>query len=380
MSSRGDRALRADLKPYKRRRARTWGIRGWVPIRQADGTISRRRIERSAKTSSKAEARAEAERWATYYEGRALAIRRPLTFHRAAHNYMAAGGDPSDLTDALFDRIGVMQCADIDDTIMTDLAAELFPGRTVKDADGTEKHVPAAPSYVNRHLYTPILAVLNMARRGQHCPKPAFTRPRGYGKRPPIKPPPESWFVKILPWCSRKLQALIIIMTLHGLRIAEAIERRPADLDAERGILWVPTTKGGKPAEIELAEPALAAILMIPDWAEQRWLFGTHNRRNITRDLRKACARAGLDYYAPHTLGRHAFASRLLRMGYSLKFVQEAGRWESIRIVADTYGHLEQSHVTADVRKVGQMWGRGLEPKPGAQIIPLKNQSRKRKP
>jgi len=44
---------------------------------------------------------------------------------------------------------------------------------------------------------------------------------------------------------------------------------------------------------------------------------------------------------------------RLLAEGKSLKFVQQAGGWASIQIVAETYGHLEQTHLEGALRETG---------------------------
>ena len=36
--------------------------------------------------------------------------------------------------------------------------------------------------------------------------------------------------------------------------------------------------------------------------------------------------------------------------------VKEAGRWKTIKMPAQHYGHLEQSKVDEDARKVGEEW------------------------
>jgi site-specific recombinase XerD len=62
--------------------------------------------------------------------------------------------------------------------------------------------------------------------------------------------------------------------------------------------------------------------------------------------------RAELPVMTSHQVGRHSFAARLLRQGKTLKEVQEAGGWskKSYRLLAEIYGHLEQSAVDASVR------------------------------
>jgi integrase len=70
---------------------------------------------------------------------------------------------------------------------------------------------------------------------------------------------------------------------------------------------------------------------------------------------------AGVEWYGSHALGRHSFATRLLKNGYSTKFVAQAGGWASTRMVDMVYGHLEHDPVQDEALKVGEDWlnGRG---------------------
>ena len=356
--SKRDRSVIADLEPYRRPGQKKWRVRGWVPIRQPDGSIARRRIERSVGSDRKSEAVSLCERLALHYQERALHVARPLTFARAVTNYLAAGGEARFLTAKLLLAIGVMQCADIDDSVMADLAGALYPGRS--------------PAYVNRALYTPVISVLRMAAKGKHCAVPNLTRPKM--KKVPVQIPPDDWLETLLPCTRPKLRALLLLMTLHGLRITEAIGRTPDDLDIAAGVLSIPNTKTGEAVRLEVADVILEAIAAIPDWRSQRWLFGTCVRQNIYRDLAKACERAGVPYFRPHAAGRHTFASRLLRGGKSVKFAQDAGRWKTGRLVTDTYGHLAPSDVAHEVKRLADKTGRRLL---GVDVVPIKKGQRR---
>jgi len=70
----------------------------------------------------------------------------------------------------------------------------------------------------------------------------------------------------------------------------------------------------------------------------------------INQALERAADKAGVRRLYTHSVGRHAFAARLLRQGKSLKFVQSAGGWETLEIVARHYGHLEQSDLRSAVQ------------------------------
>jgi site-specific recombinase XerD len=74
-------------------------------------------------------------------------------------------------------------------------------------------------------------------------------------------------------------------------------------------------------------------------------LFPFKSRWGLAQMVRRARKRAGLPYYRPHAIGRHAFATRLLSGGASLLDVQKAGGWKSARMVSDVYAHLAKEHV-----------------------------------
>ena len=80
-------------------------------------------------------------------------------------------------------------------------------------------------------------------------------------------------------------------------------------------------------------------------WKLPRDGFGFRTTQGVGRSLRRAHELAGLPYKSGHSIGRHGFAARWLRSGGSIKALKEAGGWEKLAIVDETYGHLEQSAV-----------------------------------
>jgi integrase len=213
----------------------------------------------------------------------------------------------------------------------------------------------ASPATQNRQIYTPVLAVLNKAARAGKCRVPVLDRPEGHDKLKPLTIPDQAWFDAVLPQCSPKLRACLMAITCHGLRIADAIERTPDDIEPEGWILHIPDTKNGEPAAIPLAEPVVEALTAY-NWREGPWLFGTHNRSNIIRAIKAACKRAGVRYFGTHAIGRHSFATRVLKAGKSVKFLKEAGRWKSPAVPMRRYGHLERSEVNDEVKEIAADW------------------------
>jgi len=97
-------------------------------------------------------------------------------------------------------------------------------------------------------------------------------------------------------------------------------------------------------------------IKSIPNWRNKQWIFGTCNRSNIARSIRKACKKAGVTSFGTHAIGRYSFATRLLHDGKSLKFLMNAGRWKTARMPMMRYGHLEQSEVNEEVNAIADRW------------------------
>lgn len=358
--------IRGKLKPVRRQKngAIYWVARGFVPVRTPEGRITRRRIERSISGDTAAARQAETDRLNRLYEERATAIERPLTFAKAYTNYVDLGYPVPIYGEAILKNIGMMQCHQIDDTVMVELTKKLFKP-------------DAKPSYINRHLYTPVMSILRKALKEK---APQLTRPKGYkDKDETIRIPNAAWFRVVFPHLSVDTQALLLFLTLHGRRLGDALGRRPSDFNPDEGTMVVDKTKTGDPLMIDLHPKVIAAILRMEGWQHRKWLFrdGPSSGSNVRKDIIVGCLKAnGYDpkmvnetggmrratrlladapiaYFSPHEIGRHSFATRMLRAGYSLQYVKDAGGWKSIEVLSRIYGHLERKEWTAGVLKVG---------------------------
>lgn len=341
----------AHLYKYHAKDGRTiyyWS--GRVPEKKADGTIVWRLVDRSTKSGTLAGAREAARKIeADYHEraGRPLQEIAEHTFADASLAYMKSGGERRYLAPIL-DLIGSRSLVEINQELVQEVVDRLKPG--------------CAPGTINRHVMTPILAVLNYGARVKMCPPPSLVRPKGHDKAPTLETPSAEWFNLILPLLSSRMRACVLIITLHGLRIAEAIERTPTDLDTNGWRLSIPDTKTGEPVMLPLSQPVIEAIKAIPGWRHQTWLFGTRHRSNIARAIRAACKQAGVRSYGTHCIGRHAFSARVLSKGKSVKFLMSAGRWKSAKMPMMRYGHMERSEVNEEVNSMASDWQDGAKP------------------
>jgi integrase/recombinase XerD len=130
---------------------------------------------------------------------------------------------------------------------------------------------------------------------------------------------------------SPRSAALLTLLTFCGLRISEALGADVRDFGHDQGhrVLRV-TRKGGKPARVPLAGPAVRALeLYIADRATGPIFLATDETsrypyRSAHRHLGRLCRAAGLPAgVTPHSL-RHSYATQSLRLGAALQDVQDA--------------------------------------------------------
>jgi integrase len=344
--------IRSSLKPYWRKERKQWMPRGTYPTKDETGKVVFKRGYLGIGRDSRALCAQDCDRLNAELEAKVLSDAPEATFAEAALVCLRSGGDKRFLVDKngkpakLLAELADRRVNEIDDAVMTAAAAKLYPD--------------AEPITVNRQLYTPVVTVLRRAAKGKGW-KPALTRPKGYASHKPARSPRDDWFVAVRPECRPQLWALILFDAIHGRRAGEGLGMTPDAYDPQAGTIFIGKTKNGDPVFIKLAQSVMDALDAYR-WQDGPGLFGHYikaNRRNLYRDLRRACERAGVPYYTPHQAGRHAFAKRLLAEGKSLKHVKEAGRWKSMH-VAVLYGAFEKSEVDDETRRTGETWANSL--------------------
>ena len=154
--------------------------------------------------------------------------------------------------------------------------------------------------------------------------------------------------VKALLEAPPKLRDRAVLAALYGsgLRISEATQLKPPDIDARRNVLWVRQGKGRKDRQT-LLPPKLLELLRAY-WRIERpgeWLFPSRSNRArpiapkvIFLACRSAARRAGiLKPVHPHSL-RHAFATHLLESGTNLRttfrFCWATPIWKLRRVIS----------------------------------------------
>ena len=126
-----------------------------------------------------------------------------------------------------------------------------------------------------------------------------------------------------------KHKTLLSLVYSAGLRIGEALNIRPDDIDIERGLIHIKSAKGRKDRYTLLA-PSLVPLLQayLNHYTPKHFLFEGRNGETYTQVsarqvLKKALRLAGIKKYATlHTL-RHSFATHLLEGGTDIRYIQE---------------------------------------------------------
>lgn len=128
-------------------------------------------------------------------------------------------------------------------------------------------------------------------------------------------------------------KALLWIMVRAGLRFVEATSLRWEDLDFDQGVLYLTTTKGGRPRIAPLPEEARQILEPIcaelkkakPNSKLTGWIAPNPKTgkpyTNIKTLVRTASARSGTPIKGPHTL-RHIHGTYLLAATGDLRLVQ----------------------------------------------------------
>jgi integrase len=329
------------------KRVDTWwisGTIGGVRVRESTGTHSRRHAEAVL-----------TKRQQEILDRHVFGEQVTATWAEAVNLYLDLGGEARYL-EPLTERWGLLRLAAITPLELARVARDVYPG--------------AAASTLDRQLYTPAIAVLNAAAEAGLCPVPKFRRPKV--KRELVEAPDDGWIVALLQsvqlpgvWrpnspaairraaACRRVTALVLLMTLTGARISEAVnlKRRHVNLDTADALLA--STKNGDPRRFDLAHDLVAALRALPDDGPDSAVLGYASRWTAAQAIERAAIAAKLPHYSPHQIGRHAFAQRMLADGHTLKAVQEAGGWKDIAIVARHYGHLERSAVAEAMRSSG---------------------------
>jgi integrase len=318
------------LKLYRKRGSPNWYVRGTVRgivVDESSGVADR----------SAAEAIRAQREWdcvqASIFGRKATA-----TFLEAAVSYLEAGGEKR-FMEPLLQHFGALPLANIDQGAIDRAAKLLYP--------------KGAPGTLNRHVYTPVSAVLkHAAQRGMcdHRPIERPTQPKG---RIRWLTPAEA--DRLIDASSAHLRPLVILLFYTGARLSEALYLDWRQVDLNRQEVQFLETKNGDARGVPL-HPRLVdelgrlkhregAVFRRPDG--EPYARKSDGGGQIKTGFYGACRRAGISDFSPHDC-RHTWATWHYMQNRDLAGLMYLGGWRSEKMVL-RYAHMNVGHLAQSI-------------------------------
>ena len=229
------------------------------------------------------------------------------------------------------------------------------------------------PQRVNRYQAW-LRHVLNVAiRDGKLSQNPAtklkmFKEPKGRTRC--LTPAEEA---KLITALGQQYGVCARFALLTGLRQKEQFRLQWTDVDFERGVLTLISTKSGDVQYIPLNQEAHAFLRSLDSWQGSKWVFPSQNPAThmdptkVRRKYRKAVERAGIPWVTWHDL-RHTFASRLAMRGVPMGTIAALLRHSTMALVK-RYAHLSPTYLKEAVEEAS-VFGRIEKDLPNREAQP----------
>ncbi len=295
------------------------------------------------------------------------------TFAEAALSYMETGGERTHIG-PLLDRFGKRKLSSLGQHDIDQAAKALKPG--------------AAPATINRHIHTPMAAVLHHAAEKGWMPKPVIARPKMPKGR--IRWITYAEADDLIAMAAPHLEPLVIFLLSTGARLSEALYLDWRQVDLGRGHVTFLDTKNGEDRGVPLHPRAVAALANLPhrkgavfrrprkgkkacfqgeDTREVGDAYadrGGEGGGQVKTAWRTMCKNAGIMDFSPHDC-RHTWATWHYMENRDVNALMELGGWKSLDMVI-RYTHINKDHLAAGI---GKMWGNRGDQTPGEVVIPL---------
>jgi hypothetical protein len=155
------------------------------------------------------------------------------------------------------------------------------------------------------------------------------------------------------------LKYIVALLLLTGARKRELLDGRWAEIDLDRKVWRIPTSKTGKPRHCPLSEDAIAVLRQVPRYGDCPFIVpnpGTLRPfRSFFRSWDTARRAAGLSDVRVHDL-RHSCASALVNSGQSLYVVAKVLGHAQTR-TTERYAHLDSAVLLSAVNAASQATG-----------------------
>lgn len=154
-----------------------------------------------------------------------------------------------------------------------------------------------------------------------------------------------------------------ILMTLYsgGLRLQEALQLLPVDIDSAGMRIRIRAGKGGKERYVMLSFTLLDTLrTYFKQYRPEKWLFFGKtkaepvNPRSVQKMIGKAAIAAGIRKKVTTHILRHSFATHLLDRGTNLRYIQDLLGHKSIKTTM-IYIHVSRRTLTEVVSPLDRL-------------------------
>lgn len=149
-----------------------------------------------------------------------------------------------------------------------------------------------------------------------------------------------------------KYRAILMALYSGGLRLQEALQLRPADIDSAGMRIRIRAGKGGKERYVMLSHILLDTLrAYFRQYRPEKWLFfgktkaDLVNPRSVQKMIGTVAAAAGIRKKVTAHILRHSFATHLLDRGTNLRYIQDLMGHKSIRTTM-IYTHVSRRTLT----------------------------------
>jgi integrase/recombinase XerD len=167
-----------------------------------------------------------------------------------------------------------------------------------------------------------------------------------------------------------KHRALLMALYSGGLRLQEALQLRPRDIDSIAMRIHIRSGKGGKARYVMLSYALLDTLReYFKLYKPKQWLFYGQsveeplNPRSVQRMIGQAAAAAGLRKRVTAHVLRHSFATHLLERGTNLRYIQELLGHSSIKTTM-IYTHVSRGALSKVVSPLDWVIESKKDPRP----------------
>lgn len=215
----------------------------------------------------------------------------------------------------------------------------------VKDITGPEirkaaklLYPDAQPATWNRQVITPMRAIINHVAEAKRLPKISVKRFKEEKKR---RPAGSSEWLNVFSKAAKKLDmpetaAMARFMFETATRVSEACRLTWDDVNLQLGVAYLAKTKT-EPRKVFLTRSMVIELANIRNLYPVL-VFGAANRSTAKKRFDKVIEKAGLNRLTSHEIGRHGFATEMIRRnGVDVATTADHGGWKSRRLLMETY-------------------------------------------